>query len=80
MPLAEVLDVTDRLFEQLTHMVVVQVVDDLATLAATDDQPEMTQHPQLMRDRRRLHVHGRGQLVDRAWTAVQPPEDPQPAR
>jgi hypothetical protein len=77
--LAQVLDVTDGLFEQLPHVVVVQVVDDLATLAATDDQPEMTQHPQLMRDRRGLHADGVGELADSLPAASQPTQDPHPA-
>lgn len=46
----QVLDVADGLLKELADMVVVQVVDDLAPLASTDDQPEMTEHAKLMRD------------------------------
>jgi hypothetical protein len=38
---AEMLDVRDGLFEQLTDVVVVEVVDDAPPVAATDDEPEV---------------------------------------
>lgn len=47
----QVLDMPDGLFQKLAYMVVVEVVDDLPTLAPADNQAEMTQHPKLMGDR-----------------------------
>lgn len=70
----------DGLFEQLADVVVVQVIDDLAAVAATDHEPQMPQHAQLVRHRGGLHPDDRRKLVDRAGTGVQPPEDSQPAR
>ena len=46
----QVLDVADGLLQELTHMVVVQVIDDLPPLAPPDDEPEMTKDAKLMRD------------------------------
>src|SRR4051812_6414855 len=47
-PGADVLDVRDGLFEQLADVVVVEVVDDAAPVAAPDDQAEVPQQPQLV--------------------------------
>jgi hypothetical protein len=38
----QVLDVSDGLLQELADMVVVQVIDDLPTIAPADDKPEMT--------------------------------------
>ena len=77
---ADVVDVRDDLFEQLGDVVVVQLVDDLASVALPDDEPEMAQRPKLMRDRRALHGDRRGELVDRRRARMQAGEDPQSAR
>jgi hypothetical protein len=50
--LPEMLDVTDRLLEELTDVLVVQVIHDPPAVAAADHQPEMSEHPELMRHRR----------------------------
>ena len=42
------LDVRDRLLEQLADVVVVEVVDDPSAVALPDDQPEVAQQAQLM--------------------------------
>lgn len=41
--MTQMLDVADGLFEELTDMLVVELVDDLPALAAPDNQPQMTQ-------------------------------------
>jgi hypothetical protein len=74
------LDVADRLLQEIADVVVVEVVHDLTALSATDDQPEMPEHAQLMGDRGRLHLDRGGELVDRTRAGAQPPEDAQPAR
>lgn len=58
------LDVRDRLLQQVRDVIVVQVIDDVTTLAAPDHKPEMAQQTQLMRNRRRLHADRLRQLVD----------------
>ncbi len=70
----------DGLLEQLADMVVIEVVDDLAALAASDDESEVAEDPELMGDGRGLHAHRGRELVDRGWAAVQRSEDVQPAR
>jgi uncharacterized protein YbjT (DUF2867 family) len=47
-----VVDVGDDLLEQLSDVVVVQLVDHPAPVALADHQPEMAKQPQLMRHRR----------------------------
>ena len=79
-PRADVLDVPDGLFEQLADMVVVQVVDDAATVATADHEPEVAQHPQLVGHRRGLHAHRIRELADRARAGVQTAEDEHAAR
>src|SRR3954470_18339134 len=71
---SEVLDVRDGLFEQLADVVVVEVVDDAATVAVPDDKSEVTEQPQLVRDCGRLHLHGLRELVDGARTSLEPAE------
>jgi hypothetical protein len=46
-----VLDVRNSLFEQLSDVIVVEVVDNLTTIGPTDHEAEVTEHPQLVRDR-----------------------------
>ena len=48
---AQMLDVEDRLVEQVGDVAVVQRVADLAAVALTDDEAEMTEDAKLMRDR-----------------------------
>ena len=49
--MTQMLDMADGLFEEITDVVVVQVVYDLPALAPPDDQPQMTQDAKLVRDR-----------------------------
>jgi hypothetical protein len=74
------LDMGDGLFEQLTDVVVVQVIDNAASIATTDHESQMPEHSQLVGYGGGLHADDRCELVDRAGAAVQPAEDPQPAR
>jgi hypothetical protein len=74
------LDVSDRLFQELADVVVVQVVHDLAAVASTDHQPEVTQNAKLMGHRRRFHPHCGRKLVDWRGPSVQQSENAQPAR
>src|SRR3954449_11105893 len=71
---SEVLDVRDGLFEQLADVVVVEVVDDAATVAVPDDKSEVTEQPQLVRDCGRLHLHGLRELVHGARASLEPAE------
>ena len=47
----QVVDVRRDLLQQLANVVVVEGVTDLAAVALTDNEPEVAQQPQLMRDR-----------------------------
>ena len=49
---------------------VMQRVDDRAALPLTDDEVEMSKDAKLVRDGRRFHLDGLGQLVDGAGTVA----------
>lgn len=76
----DVLDVIDRLRDEIADMVVVQRIDDPVAVAPTGHETEMTQEPQLMRDRRLLQLHIPRQLGHRTRRLSQPRENPNPAR
>ena len=78
-PETEVLGVRDRLGQQQAHVVVVQRVDHLAPLTLADDEPQVTEHAQLLGDGRLPHADGLGELADRTRAGRQPAEDPHPA-
>ena len=59
---------------------VVERVDHVAAAPLADDEPEMTKHAQLMRDRRCLHPDRVGELVHRAGALAEPGEDAHAAR
>lgn len=69
------LDVKDRLIEQLGDVRVVQVVDDAFAASLADDKAKVAQLPELMGDGRGLHADGVGELADRAGPLFQAPED-----
>ena len=75
-----VLDVADRLIEQLGDMRVVQRVDDPPPLTLTDDQTDVPQQPQLMRHSGLLHPDRDHELGHRMRTLTQLREDQHPAR
>ena len=74
------LDVEDRLVEQLGDVGVMQVIDDVLATALADDEAEMPKLPELVRDSGWLHPHRVGKLTDRARTLLQPAEDLHAAR
>jgi hypothetical protein len=72
---AEVLDVTQGFVEQRRHVRVVESVDHMASVAATQDESEVSQDPQLMGDGGLLHLHRDGEVPDGARTLAQASED-----
>jgi hypothetical protein len=74
------LDVVDRLLEQVGDVRVMQGVDDGAPASLADDESEVAEEAQLVRDRRAFHLDGCGKLVDRAGTVAEAAEDTHPAR
>jgi hypothetical protein len=75
-PEADMLDVGYDLFEQLADVIVVQLVDDLATVTLPDNEAEVTQHAQLVRDGGALHADALGELAHRGRSRVQARENP----
>jgi len=75
-----VLDVVQRLIEEVGDVRVVQRVDDLATSPLADNEPQVTEQTQLVRDRRRLHANRLGERVYRAGSLAQTTENPDAAR
>ena len=74
------LDVGDRLVEQVRDVVVVEVVDDVTALAMSDDEAEMAQQTQLVRHGGGLHADCLGELVDAQSARTQATEDADSAR
>ena len=58
------LDVKNRLVEQVGYVGVVQGVDSLSAAALADNEAEMSQQPKLVRHGRLLHVDCRCELTD----------------
>jgi hypothetical protein len=58
-----VLDVEDRLVEQVSDVRIVERVDHAPAAPFADDEAEMSQHAQLVRNSRALHLNGFGELV-----------------
>ena len=76
----DVLDVIDRLGDQVANMVVVQRVNDAVAVAATGHETELTQQPQLVRHRRLLQPHIACKIGDRTRRLPQPRKDADSAR
>ena len=72
----DVFDVVDSLLEQDADMRVVQGIDHAPTLSHPDDEPEMPQQSQLVRDGRLFHDDRSSELADRAGSLQQPCQDP----
>lgn len=70
------LGVRDGLGQQGVNVIIMQRVDDLAPVTFADDQAEVPQYPQLLRDRGLLHPDRAGELSDRAGSRREPAEDP----
>ena len=62
------LDVVQRLIEEVGDVRIVQRVDDTATAPFADDEPQVAEQAQLVGDRRSFHSDRLGELVYRAWT------------
>ena len=75
-----VLDVVDRLGDEVAHMLVVQRINDAIAVAPPGDKAKVTEDPQLVRDRGRLELHTVGEIGDRARRVPQPRQDANPAR
>jgi hypothetical protein len=75
-----VLDVVDRLGDEVAHMVVVQGVNDAVAVAPPGDKAKVAEDPKLVRDRGRLELHTVGEIGDGAWRLPQPRQDANPAR
>ena len=73
-------DVVDRLGDEVSHMGVVQGVDDAVAVALPGDKAKVAEDPKLVRDRGRLELHILGEIGDGALRLPQPRQDPNPAR
>jgi hypothetical protein len=74
------LDMPDRLVDQIRDVRVVQRVDDCPAASLTDHEAEMSQQPQLVRHGGAFHPDGRCEVVDIAGALAQPRQNPDPAR
>lgn len=68
------IDVIDGLLQKSGHVVVVQLVVDLASSPFPYDETKMAKGPELMRDSRLLHIHSLSKIADGTWTFYQPSE------
>lgn len=75
----DVLDVRDRLIEEMRDVVVIEVVDNAAALAAADHEPKMAKQPQLVGNRGGFHPHCHRELVHARGARSEPTENPHPA-
>ena len=69
-----------RLCEEHSDMVVVERVHDVAAPPGPNHEAQVAQHPQLLRNRRRLQVEIVRELADRHRARRKSTEDPHPAR
>lgn len=74
------LNVEDRLVEQLGDVRVVQGVEDVLALPLADHESQLTQRAQLMRDGRGFHLHGLRELTHGARPLLEATEDLHAAR
>ena len=72
--------VRERLGDQHADVLVVQRVDDLAAAALVDDEAEVAQHAQLLRDGRLLHLDRERERAAPSRAGAQPAEDADAAR
>ena len=69
------LDMADRGLQQLSDVVVVEVIEHLTPVAMADHEPEVPKHPQLLGDRRGRHLDRGGELVNTDGPTLQLTED-----
>jgi hypothetical protein len=69
------LGVEHRFVEQRRDVVIVKCIDDLATSALADDEAELAQGAQLVRDSRGFHRDGVGEIPYRTGSLAQPSEN-----
>ncbi len=74
------LDVGDRLLEELTDVLVMERVDNAPPVPVTGHQPEVPEKPELVRHGRGLHGDRGGQGIHRTRPGMQTAEDPDPTR
>jgi hypothetical protein len=72
------LDMEDRLVEQLGDVRIVQPVKHVLAASLANHETEMAQLTQLVRNRRGLHPDSISELTDRAGPILQPPKDLHP--
>jgi hypothetical protein len=65
--------------EQVGQVMVEEAVVGVAAVAADGDEPRLAQQPQLVRRGAVRHPDLRGEVLDRALTVQQRPQQPQPA-
>jgi hypothetical protein len=75
-----VLDVVDGLVDERRDVIVVELVDDVAATAHADDQAEVTEDAELLRDGRLGHPHLARELADARRARAQAPQDQHAAR
>jgi len=61
----DVLDVVQRLIQEVGNVRVMERVDDAAAAPLADDEPQVTEQAQLVGDRRSLHTDRLGERIHR---------------
>jgi hypothetical protein len=57
--------------DQPAHMIIIQAVKDIASLAAIPDQPQASQYPQAVADSRFTQPELSGDFTNRQFTILQ---------
>ena len=70
----------DRLVEQVGDVRIVERVNHAPAAARADNESEVAQHTQLVRNGRALHLNGIGELVHVASSLTQPRQNPDTTR
>lgn len=69
-----------RFLEQLPHVLIVQLIEDLPPRAASPDKTQVAKDSELVRDSRCLHPDVRAQLGYGGFSFMEAPQDPQATR
>ena len=77
---ADVLDVVQRLVQEVGNVRVMERVYDTAAAPLANDEPQVAEQAQLVGDCRSLHTDGLGERVHRARSLAQASEDTNAAR